>query len=67
MDCITVVGSDESYSDGNVQVWNGNDALVFAGFDFIDFYGIADCTQHSKADKKRNNRSYFVWLLSIFL
>jgi hypothetical protein len=28
MDCITVVGSDESYSDGNVQVWNGNNMLL---------------------------------------
>ena len=57
MDCITVVGSDESYSDGNVQVWNGNNALAFPGFDSIDFYGIADHTQHSKADKKRNNHA----------
>jgi hypothetical protein len=51
INCITVVGLDESYSDGNVQVWNGNDALAFPGFNSIDFYGIADCTQNSKANK----------------
>jgi hypothetical protein len=57
MDCITVVCLDESYSDGNVQVWNCNDALAFPGFNSVDFYGIADHTQNSKADKKRNNHA----------
>ncbi len=29
MGYITVVGSDESYLDGNVQVWNGSNALAW--------------------------------------
>jgi hypothetical protein len=58
MDFVIVVGSNERFSDENVQVWNGNNALSFPGFDSIDFYGIADHTQYSKADKKRNNFAF---------